>query len=114
MTDKTTDRFGPDDIPESRILEIEEYLQKREKEIVDYVEKQTVEDYPPIYEPFDKLLDKLVHEFPSDPKAANPTMIRFTLSRAMLLYPHYGVAGYYNQWSIGRNQTSRRSMYSSS
>ena len=42
MTDKTTDRFGPDDIPESRILEIEEYLQKREKEIVDYVEKQTV------------------------------------------------------------------------
>jgi hypothetical protein len=66
---KDKDLYGEGDIPKSNILDIEVYMDKHAKEIVDFIERKTVEDYAPdMTEIYDKLLSELVNEFPFGPK----------------------------------------------
>jgi hypothetical protein len=67
--ERTHDLYGEKDIPKSNILDIEIYMGKHAKEIVDFLEKKTVEDYAPdMTEIYDKLLSELVNEFPFGPQ----------------------------------------------
>jgi hypothetical protein len=71
MTDKTTDKFGPDDIPESRILKIEEYMDNHAKEIVDFVERKISEkrkkDIKITGQIPNRIMNELVKEMPFGP-----------------------------------------------
>ena len=71
MTDKTTDRFGPDDIPESKILKIEEYMDNHAKEIVDFIERKISEkskkDIKITGEIPNRIMNELVKEMPFGP-----------------------------------------------
>jgi hypothetical protein len=44
---KDKDLYGEGDVPQSNILDIELYTDKHAKEIVDFIERKTVEDYAP-------------------------------------------------------------------
>jgi hypothetical protein len=62
---RADDLYGENDIPKSKILDIELYMDKHAKEMVDFLEKKTVEDYTPdMTEIYHKLLRQLVEEFP--------------------------------------------------
>jgi hypothetical protein len=61
-----------DDIPKSKILYIELYMDKHAEEIVDFLEAKTVEDYTPTGEIYDRLLSQLVNEFPFGPGDGRP------------------------------------------
>jgi hypothetical protein len=65
--ERTHDLYGEDDIPESNILDITLFMDKNAKDVVDYLEQKTVEDYDPTGEIYDRILSKLVNEFPFGP-----------------------------------------------
>ena len=56
MTDKTTDKFGPEDIPKSKILKVEEYMHRHAKDIVDFVERKELKTITPTGNIFDRSL----------------------------------------------------------
>lgn len=60
-----------DDIP-SKILGIEVFMDRYKDQIVDFIEKKIVEDVPPKYEIYDRLLNELVNEFPFGPEDGKP------------------------------------------
>lgn len=64
------DLYEEKDIPESKILDIELYMDKNAREIVDFLEDKTVEDFIPTGEIYDRLLNQLVNEFPFGPEDA--------------------------------------------
>jgi hypothetical protein len=63
MPDKK-DPSGADLPPESKITNIEYFMESHAEEIVDFMEKKTVEDFTPTGEIYDGLLNQLVNEFP--------------------------------------------------
>jgi hypothetical protein len=65
--ERTHDLYGEDDIPKSNILDITLFMDKNAKDVVDYLEQKTVEDYDPTGEIYDRILSKLVNEFPFGP-----------------------------------------------
>jgi hypothetical protein len=62
--ERRRDFYGEKDIPKSNISDIELYMDKNAKDIVDFLEEKTVEDYAPTGEIYDRLLNQLVNEFP--------------------------------------------------
>src|SRR5829696_10231498 len=88
--ERTHDLYGEDDIPKSNILDITLFMDKNAKDVVDYLEQKTVEDYDPAGEIYDRILSKLVNEFPFGLQMADIIMIRFMLSLPMLERLHYG------------------------
>jgi hypothetical protein len=64
--------YGEKDIQKPNILDIEYYMDKNAREIVDFLEKKTVEDYAPTGEIYDRLLSQLVNEFPFGPEDGKP------------------------------------------
>lgn len=66
--ERRRDLYGEDDIPKSNILDIELFMDKNAKDIVDFLEEKTVEDYDPTGKIYDRLLSQLVSEFPFGPE----------------------------------------------
>jgi hypothetical protein len=108
---RTHDLYGEKDIPKSKILEIEFYMDRFKKEIVDLFEKKTVEDYAPdMSDIYDKVLSELVNEFPFGPQDG-----RFYYDKMHVILANALTAslwcGWFSQAMVNKNEPKFKKEY---
>jgi hypothetical protein len=82
--DRTRDLYGENDIPKSKILEIESYMDRHAKEIVDFIEKKISEKSQTWIKITGEIPDRIMNELTKEMPYGGFDMTHIVLSNALV------------------------------
>jgi hypothetical protein len=82
--DRTRDLYGENDIPKSKILEIESYMDRHAKEIVDFIEKKISEKSQTGIKITGEIPDRIMNELTKEMPYGGFDMTHIVLSNALV------------------------------
>lgn len=99
--DRTRDLYGENDIPKSKILDIEIYLDKHAKEIVDFIEKKISEKSQKEIKITGEIPDRIMNELAKEMPYGGFDMTHIVLSNALVSSLW---CGWLSQATVNRNE----------